>query len=171
MNTFVFSSKEELLSQAKKDRACLKGLDWANEQESLESILKEIPLEYRIWCLIKGYSQFIDDCPWEQLNRWDWVYLLSKQPQFSEYCSCWEKLDGEDWETLLSKQPQLSEFCSYWEKLNGEDWSNLLSSQPKFSDRCPWEKLDGEDWSNLLSKQPQFSEYCDWEKLYRWDLS
>ena len=87
MNTFVFSSKEELLNQAKKDEACEEGLEWANEKDSLESILKEIPLGYRFWCLERGYVQFLDDCSLEQLNGFNWSYILSSQPQFSEFCS------------------------------------------------------------------------------------
>ena len=87
MNTFVFSSKEELLEQAKKDGACKGGLLWAKEQTSLEMILKEIPFSYRAWCLIKGYYQFEEGCPWEQLDGCDWRYLLMNQPQFSSFCS------------------------------------------------------------------------------------
>jgi len=109
MSTFVFSSEEELLNQAKRDHACQVGLNWVKEQESLETIIKEIPLEYRIWCLEKGYSQFIDYCPWEELDGWDWRYLLIEQPQFSEFCF-WNKLDDEDWADLCSKQPQLEKF-------------------------------------------------------------
>ena len=109
MNTFVFSLKEELLEQAKKDEACKGGLFWASEQESLESILEEITLGYRLWCLEKGYSQFIDDCPWGKLDGWDWVKLLSKQPQLSKFCH-WKKLDDYDWVTLLSFQPQFETF-------------------------------------------------------------
>ena len=159
MNTFVFSSKEELLSQAEKDEACQKGLDWAKEKDSLESILKEIPLDYRIWCLEKGYSQFLNDCPWEQLKGFIWTYLLSKQPQFSKYCSYWDKLDGEDWSNLLSKQPQLSSFCSFWEKLDRWDWLRLLSSQPQFSKFCSWNKLNILDWINLFFKKYQFAKF------------
>ena len=92
MNTFVFSSKEELIFQAERDRACEEGLKWAKKQNSLETILKEIPLEYRVWCLEKRYSQFEKDCDWEQLDGWDWSNLLSKQPQFSDRCD-WEKLN------------------------------------------------------------------------------
>ena len=159
MNTFVFSSKEELLNQAKKDEACEEGLEWANEQESLEFILKEIPMDYRIWCLEKGYSQFLNDCPWEQLKGFIWTYLLSKQPQFSKYCSYWDKLDGEDWSNLLSKQPQLSSFCSFWEKLDRWDWLRLLSSQPQFSKFCSWNKLNILDWINLFFKKYQFAKF------------
>ena len=164
MSTFVFSSEEELLNQAKRDHACQVGLNWVKEQESLETIIKEIPLEYRIWCLEKGYSQFIDDCPWEQLRGFNWAYILSKQPQLSKFYSCWEQLNGYYWSIILSKQPQFSEHCD-WEKIRGWDWVRLLSKQPQMSEYCDWEKLDRWDWVRLLSKQPQFSEYCDWEKL------
>ena len=108
-HTFVFSSKIELLSQAKKDNACEEGLEWAKGKDSLETIIKEISLWYRIWCLEKGYSQFIDDCPWERLNGFNWSYILSSQPQFSDRCH-WEKLNEYDWIYLLSFQPQLKKF-------------------------------------------------------------
>jgi len=155
MSTFVFSSKEELLEQAEKDRACEEGLLWANDKDSLESILKEIPIKYRIWCLKQGYYQFLDDCVWEELDGWYWSNLLSSQPQFSEFC-IWGKLSGFNWSILLSEQPQLSKFCSYWENLDGWDWSNLLYYQPQFSEYCDWKKLIVLDWTYLLSKQPQF---------------
>jgi len=164
MNTFVFSSKEELLEQAKKDGACKGGLLWANEQESLESILEEIPIDYRIWCLKRGYSQFIDDCSWGQLDGEDWRCLLIKQPQFYSFCSYWEKLDGLNWSLLLQKQPQFSSFC-FWDKLDGNDWRCLVIEQPQFSELCNWEKLDGYNWRCLLIEQPQFYSLCNWEKL------
>ena len=160
MNTFVFSSKEELLSQAEKDEACKKGLEWAKEKDSLENVIKEIPLLYRIWCLEKGYSQFIDDCPWEELDGFNWTYLLSSQPQLSKFCSYWEKLNEFNWICLLSKQPKFSEFCFYWEQLNEWHWVYLLSSQPKFSEFCScWEKIDGIYWTYLLFKQPQLEKF------------
>ena len=157
MNTFVFSSKEELLAKVKKDGACKEGLDWAKKQDSLETILKEIPLDYRLWCLGKGYSQFSDRCPWEQLDGFTLSYLLYKQPQFSDRCS-WEKLNGFHWTDLLSKQPQFSYRCP-WERLNGIAWAYLLSEQPQFSDRCSWEKLNGIAWAYLLSEQPQLKKF------------
>ena len=87
MTTFIFSSKEEFINQAKVDRASQVELKWAKEQTSLEMILKEIPFSYRAWCLIKGYYQFEEGCPWEQLDGCDWRYLLINQPQFSSFCS------------------------------------------------------------------------------------
>jgi len=154
---FVFSSKEELLEQAKKDEACVYGLLWAKEKDSLETILKEIPLDYRLWCLRKGYFQFLNDCPWEKLDEYDWSILLSKQPQLLNLCSL-ENLDGWHWAYILSKHPKYSNMCS-WEKLDGGDWRYLLTRQPQFFEFCKWEKLNNNDWKYLLIHQPQFETF------------
>jgi len=70
-----------------------------------------------LWCLEKGYSQFIDDCPWEELDGQDWMILLSKKPQFSSLC-IWDKLIKEDWVDLLFVQPQFYIFCPSWDMLD-----------------------------------------------------
>ena len=153
----TFNTKEELIAQAEKDKACEDGLQWAREQESLEDILENILLNRRLWCIWKGYEQFAELCDWRRLEGWQWVYLLTKQPQFSELCD-WSKLDGYDLRRLVAVQPQLAEFCD-WSKLSGDNWTILLELQPHFAEFCDWSKLDGEMWAYLLEKQPQFIKY------------
>lgn len=138
--TYRFSSLEELLYQATLDRACEDGLEWA-ESQSFETIFKDISFNDRYWCLCRGYIQFAEDCPWEELDGWDWYLLLSKQPQLSEYCD-WNKLNKYNWVSLIS-----------------------ASEKPQFLVRCPLEIIDGQGWAMILAKQPQLAEYCSWEKL------
>jgi hypothetical protein len=159
---YTFTSKEELLEQALKDNPCSEGYNWACKR-TFKTIIKRIPLNYRFWCLCKGYVQFEEDCPWHRFKGDDWTILILNQPHLAERCH-WEKLSREDWVNLLVEQPQLSENCP-WDKLNHYDWTYLLVEQPQLSENCPWDKLSGFCWTNLLSKQPQFAKFCDWEKM------
>jgi len=134
MTTFIFSTKRELIKQARKDEACGEGLAWAKKMPSLKKILKEIPFEYRLWCLEQGYMQFKENCEWEKLEGNDWSFLLSMQPQFlSFFCFPYqEKLDGKHWVSLLLLQPHFCSFCD-WKKFKANDWAYLLTFKPEFS--------------------------------------
>lgn len=102
MRNISFSSKEELINQAKEDNACLPGISWAIKQDSLETILKTIPTDYRVWCLRHGYSQFEEDCKWEKIKAWDWNVLLSSCPQYYKYCD----IELLDWNSLTYLLPE-----------------------------------------------------------------
>lgn len=160
---YTFSSKEELLKQAKKDKACSPGLIWAEGESSLEDIIREIPMFYAFWCIKRGYVQFEKNFPWEELTGDNWLWLLLDHPQFHVHCD-WEKFVGFDWRVLLLKHPRFSNHCN-WEMLNGADWQRLLQKHPQFAKYCDWRKLNGNNWSCLLSTHPQFSNHCDWETL------
>ncbi len=53
---YTFSSKEELLKQAKKDQACSPGLIWANGESSLEDILRDSFILSFLVCQNRVYS-------------------------------------------------------------------------------------------------------------------
>ena len=123
--------------------------------------LKELRKAFENGCDLQNI-----ECDWKKLDGWDWIRLLSKQPQFADKCN-WKKLDGKDWRRLLSEQPQFADKCDCWDEFESEDWRFLLSSQPQLADKCDsWDEFDSEDWSLLLSKQPQFADKCNWSKLY-----
>jgi hypothetical protein len=65
----IFNSKEELLTQAKKDGACSRGLEWAIQKESLKELIDTIPRKYRFWCIFRGYEQFTEHCSWKDLEN------------------------------------------------------------------------------------------------------
>ena len=67
-----FNSKEELLTRAKKDGACIDAVEWAEGKE-LDEILRDICFGWRYWALMFGYEQFAEDCHWDELTRGGWV--------------------------------------------------------------------------------------------------
>ena len=113
----IFTTKEELILQAKKDDACKAGIIFAASCKDLQEIIDTIDDEMILWCIRHGYYQFADHCDWGKLDGFDWSLLLRDQPQFADHCD--------------------------WLKLSGEDWSLLLSDKPKLADHCDWSKLDG----------------------------
>ena len=103
-----FKKLEELTQQCIKAGACPEGLEWLEEQDSLEQVLEAIELDWRLWALRRGYIQFAKHCDWDDLSSYDWAHLLRNQPRFAEHCD-WDKLAGYDWSRLLQAQPQLAE--------------------------------------------------------------
>ena len=63
-----FTTKEELILQAKKDGACDKGIKFAESCKDLQEILETIDEDMLFWCLQKGYEEFADSCDWETFN-------------------------------------------------------------------------------------------------------
>jgi hypothetical protein len=105
-----FTTLEELNAEWEINGACEEGIEFNQSCKSLEEILEDCPLDFRLWRLVNGYEQFADHCPWDELSGWDWVYLLRDRPEFSEFCP-WKKLSGMDWIDLLRFQPHFAEFC------------------------------------------------------------
>ena len=128
-----FETIEELTQRCSKVGACPEGLEWLEEQGSLEQVLEAIELDWRLWALRRGYSQFAEHCDWNKLSGDYWASLLRAQPRFAEHCD--------------------------WDKLNGWNWSSLLRNQPRFAEHCDWDKLNGGDWGYLLRVQPQFEKH------------
>ena len=130
-----FRSKDELIKEARKLNACEVALEWAEKQPDLETILRDCCREWRIWCLKKGFVQFINYS--YNLKNSDWIWLLVYYPQY-EY----------------------EKYCD-WSRFDGADWCFLLSHRPEFAKHCDWNLLDDMlDWYFLLREQPQFVKYC-----------
>ena len=152
-----FETIEELTQQCSKVGACPEGLEWLEEQDSLEQVLEDIELDWRLWALRRSYIQFAKHCDWDDLSSYDWACLLRAQPRFAEHCD-WNKLAGWSWSRLLRNQPRFAEYCA-WNTLDGWAWSSLLRHQPRFAEHCAWDKLNGEAWDYLLGVQPRFAEH------------
>jgi len=129
----IFKNKEELLKEWETNGASKAGIEFNKSCKDLQEILEMCPLEIRLWRMIRGYVQFAEHCPWDEMNGDNWMYLLSEQPQYAEKCD--------------------------WSKLKGENWAILLSWQPQFADKCDWKKLKSNHWAILLYFQPQFKKY------------
>lgn len=97
--------------------ATLKVCDWPNDvidskrYETINDLLENSGIDFRLFALEQGWTQFERDINWSDLHREDWVLLLSKQPQYAEYCD-WESFSDFDWQNLLAKQPQLASFVT-----------------------------------------------------------
>ena len=128
-----FTTKRELITQAKKDGACKAGIQFAESCKDLQEIFDTINTIMIVWCLMRDYEQFAEHCDLSKFSGWNWRKLLHYKPQYSDRCD--------------------------WGKLSGEDWSCLLISQPQFADRCDWEKLNCDDLDFLLKSQPQLAAY------------
>ncbi len=61
------------------------------------------------WCIEEIGLLTLKGFDWEKLNGYDWMHLLTHQPQFANHCD-WEKLDRCDWGYLSYKQPQFEQF-------------------------------------------------------------
>lgn len=123
-----FATLEELREQAIDDGFSEYGLEWLNRQFVFEKVIKNIPHNWLLWCLSKGYFQFTEFCQWDKLDGDDWVSLLNARPQFSEHCN-WDKLNGNNWTSLLYFYPEFANFCKF-NKLSGPNLAKLLIAQP-----------------------------------------
>ena len=108
MTDRTFDDAEQLLAQARQDGACEEGLDWCRGRD-LEDILENLPHDYLLWCLARGYTQFFDRCDLSRLSGQRWAYLLRYQPQLIDRCDT-GRLSGDDWADLLLYQPQLAAY-------------------------------------------------------------
>ncbi len=80
-----FKTKDELLEVLKELGACEEGMDFVNSQSTLDDILKNCNLDYRLWGLGEGLTQFAEHCDWSKLDGVDWSELLIVQPQLKKY--------------------------------------------------------------------------------------
>ena len=85
MNTITTMTKDELLSRLDELDACRKGRQWAEAQPDMATILRDCPLNWRLWALRRGLYQFAEHCDWSKLNGYDWAWLLREQPQLAKY--------------------------------------------------------------------------------------
>jgi len=92
---------------------------------------KKCSLEYRIQFIVEGCLQFIEDCPWDELDGFYWAHILTSMPNLSKHCN-WQKLKGFDVVTILSRHPQLHIHCDL-SNLGQLEWEILLSERPEFA--------------------------------------
>lgn len=121
----VFSTLEELHAEWEINGACKEGKEFNHSCNSLQEIFEKCPLNFRVWRISKGYTQFAEHCPWNQLKSCDWVYLLLKRPEFTQYCD-WKKLEVNNWNVLLYYAPEFVKYCKK-NLLAKLDWEYILS--------------------------------------------
>ena len=56
----IFTTKEELILQAKKDGACKAGIEFAESCKDLNEIFETINTTMIVWCLMRDYEQCAD---------------------------------------------------------------------------------------------------------------
>lgn len=76
---------------------------------------------------------------WGTLSGGDWLWLLSRHPQYAEHCD-WSLLTGSQWTELLTAQPQFADqFATHSSRLLGYDWLWVLQDHPQFKPLCRWQ--------------------------------
>jgi len=125
----TFNTLEELHKEWEVNGACKKGIKFNYSCKTLQEVFEKCPLNFRLWRLRHGYTQFAKHCNWDEIDGYEWSVLLSYQSQYAKYCD-WNKLDNYHWNTLLSNHPRLIKYCNaeMLEKLN---WEHLLQRYPK----------------------------------------
>jgi len=152
----TFNTIEELHAEWEINGACEEGKKFNHSCNSLQEIFEKCPLNFRVWRISRGYTQFAEHCPWDKLSGLDWLIILLDQPQYAELCS-WDKFDGDDWTGLLLSQPQFAEICD-WNKLDKYNWVLLLSNNPKFIKYYKSDLLSEKDWKFFIKHIPELKE-------------
>lgn len=72
-----------------------------------------------------------------------WVKILDDYPEWVEMCP-WDELNVQDWVRMPERHPKHWNRCSglIRQKFTGRDWAELLAAVPAFSTRCDWTKTD-----------------------------
>lgn len=151
-----FETKEKFIKQIVEDNIYKEVLIWADRQPNLNTILKKCPLNYRISLIGRGYTQFEEDCDFDEIDQYNLFYILDSRPELVEKCD-FDKLDGEKQAILLSMHPEFESKCNF-EKFDGTAWEILFSDNEqleKYCKYCDWDKLSGRNWTSLLLS-PQF---------------
>ena len=181
-----FETKEKFIKQIVEDNIYKEVLIWADRQPNLNTILKKCPLNYRISLIGRGYTQFEEDCDFDEIDQYNLFYILDSRPELVEKCD-FDKLDGEKQAILLSiiglkanvilknsmerrnfifDNEQLEKYYKYceWDKLSGRSGHHcfIATNAAKY---CIWDKLSDGDWALLLSSRPEFINKCDLNKL------
>jgi len=143
MDTVMFKNKEAFLEWIEEKGGCLQEIDgWAREQKNLQTILKTIDVEWRVWCLCKGAHQFAEDAYWEDFCGNHWMVLCRERPEYAIHAD--------------------------WSKLSGTQWRYLLVVRQEFIEYCDRSTLSSNDWYELLSRVPALHKYADWANIKPW---
>ena len=81
---YNFDTKEDLIFQIEQDGMCLDVWEWLQDHESLGSILEEMPKDWRVKALARGYAQFLEHLDVNLLSAWGLAYILLDCPELSE---------------------------------------------------------------------------------------
>lgn len=110
MNTYIFSSTEELVAQTIADHGCVESLVWGSDKP-LAYILENMPPEYRYWGLLRGYSQFEEHCDWAAIPEDKFFYLIKKNPSYAAKAN-WSLFAPSTQARLAEIHPQLAEYVT-----------------------------------------------------------
>ena len=135
MTNHTFANTDELIAKATADLACAEGRAWC-DGKSLEVILEKLPHEYRLWCLRRGYVQFMTHLQRKYMLGDCWSRLIALQPQMSPYAE-WYKFDAADYYWALSHQPQIINDCPRRSRQVKAVWAEVLKQYPAFSQYEP----------------------------------
>ena len=134
-------------------------------------------------------------CTWEDLTKYDWLFLLEHRTDLADKCP-WSMFDGHRlgrddvyYLKLLEEHPQYAGKCdlsvfyaedtdspfskefSIWYYYESA-WYSLLLKHPEFVQDCPMcSELESDSWARLISEHPSLADYCPWEKLKDASLS
>ena len=81
----TFTTLEELHKEWEVNGSCEEGKRFNHSCKTLEEVFEKCPMYLRLWRLQMGYVQFAEHCDWGKLYGYNWVTLLSYQPQFAKY--------------------------------------------------------------------------------------
>lgn len=114
--------------------------------------------------LLYKQPSFSDMCPWNAFNKYDWISIFCKTPQYANRATekTWNNLTSREWTRILSEQPvhfsHLNQAISRNLNLAGElNWAVILKNQPSLLRKVPFENLTGEQWLYLLLDHPELS--------------
>ena len=119
---------------------------------------------------------------WGDFTGKEWCTLLSKHPEYAQYCGLtpdssvtyWKtKLTVNQWKTLADKNPI---FQAVYDLRMGCNVVQYLAKQPGMAKFCYWDEVSGTEWVNLLKENGlsdslrnqgiDLLELCPWDKKF-----
>ena len=125
----IFNTLEELHTEWEINGACKEGKKFNHSCKTLQEVFEKCPLNFRLWRLRHGYTQFEKHCNWNEIQGSDWAKLLTYKSKYAKYCD-WNKLDYYDWVMLLDNHPRFIKYCNA-EMLGKLNWEYLIQRHPQ----------------------------------------
>ena len=87
----------------------------------------------------------------EFFTKPNWGELLAKQPSLADKCP-WNKLDRSDWISILCYAPQYAAYAqkNAYHDLTGKEWAIVIAAQPSLAHEIPFDKFTPKKWYDFL---------------------
>lgn len=140
----------------------------------LDEAIKKMPTELKFSLIKKGYSQFINDFNFEEIDipGQTWIgsrtaFLLINYPEVEKKLDL-NKLKNVWMAQVLIERPDYAEKLDL-SKLEVRGYVDLIPKRPEFAKSFDFSLLNNPEnaklWYRILDVLPEYSEKCDWNLI------